>query len=223
MIKQTKRVQKESGKPAPTYELLVFLDGTEPLIWRRLLVPGNANLGWLHAVFQVAMGWTNSHLHQFICGEHQYADPKAELKQYEGDPRVLDEHKVTLIEALGATPQGFFYEYDFGDSWEHVVTVEKILPAEASAASTKAVCLGGAGACPPEDCGGLGGYAHLLKVLKNKKHPEHKSMKEWIGRPFDPEFFDAATTNDWLQKVKWPRVSDIQLGRVLMARDGYQA
>jgi hypothetical protein len=166
------------------------------------------------------MGWTNSHLHQFISGEHTYADPSAELDQFEGDPPVLDESRFTVTELLTDIHEGLVYDYDFGDSWEHIVTVEKILPGDASTSET-AVCLAGSRACPPEDCGGIGGYMELLKALKNKKHPEHRSMKEWLGRPFDPEFFDIATTNDWLRKLKWPRVTESQLRKVLMARDGY--
>jgi hypothetical protein len=204
----------------PIYQIEVFLSESEPLVRRRLQVPGNANLGWLHAVLQVAMGWTNSHLHQFVGGEHVYSDPTFELEQYEGDPPVLDERLVSLRKVLPAEGDGLFYGYDFGDSWEHLVRVTKILPAEPAAAS-KALCLEGAGACPPEDCGGIGGYMNLLKVLKNPKHREHKRMKQWLGRPFDPEAFDVAKINKFLGKLKWPRVTDAQLRKVLMARDGY--
>ena len=125
-----------------------------------------------------------------------------------------------MTELLTDIREGLVYEYDFGDSWEHIVTVEKILPVEASTSAT-AVCLAGSRACPPEDCGGIWGYEELLKALKNKKHPEHRSMKEWLGRPFDPEFFDVAKINNWLRKLKWPRVTESQLRKVLMARDGY--
>jgi Plasmid pRiA4b ORF-3-like protein len=111
---------------------------------------------------------------------------------------------------------------DLGDSWRHTVTVEKILPADASTSTIAAVCLAGSRACPPEDCGGIPGYFELLEALKDKKHPEHRSMKEWLGRPFDPEFFDVAKTNHWLKKLKWPRVTDAQLGKILMARDGHR-
>jgi hypothetical protein len=220
MIMQAKPVSERGEKAASTYQLQVLLNGTQPPIWRRLQVPGTANLGWFHAVLQVAMGWTNSHLHQFICGEHMYADPRVQLDQYEGDPPVLDEGKATLAEVLSDIKQGLVYEYDFGDSWEHIVTVEKILPVEASA-SAIAVCLAGTGACPPEDCGGIGGYVELLRALKNRKHPEHKSMKEWLGRPFDSEAFDVAKANHWLKKLKWPRVTEGQLRKILTARDGY--
>jgi hypothetical protein len=83
-----------------------------------------------------------------------------------------------------------------------------------------AVCLGGARACPPEDCGGTSGYDNLLKILRNPKHEEHESMKEWLGRPFDPQAFDIASVNTCLKNLKWPRTTESQLRKVLMARDG---
>ncbi len=220
MITQIKPASKRTRKAAATYQLQVLLTGSEPPIWRRLQVPVTANLSWFHAVLQVAMGWTNSHLHQFICGEHIYSDPTGELEQCAGDPPVLDENKFTLAELLNDVHEGLVYNYDFGDSWEHIVTVEKIVPAEASMPAI-AVCLAGSRACPPEDCGGIGGYMELLKSLKNKKHPEHRRIKEWLGRPFDPEFFDEARTNHWLRKLKWPRVTESQLRQILITRDGY--
>jgi hypothetical protein len=220
MIKQLKHVSKRREKAPAIYQLQILLSGSEPPIWRRVRVPATANLGWLHAVLQVTMGWTNSHLHQFISGERTFSDPESALDQFEGDPPVLDENKFTLAGLLKDVPEGLIYEYDFGDSWEHVVTLEKILPADAST-SALAVCLAGSRACPPEDCGGLGGYERLLKILKNNKHPEHRSMKEWLGRPLNPEFFDETKTNLWLRKLKWPRVSEGQLRQILMARDGY--
>ena len=112
---------------------------------------------------------------------------------------------------------------------DRVVTVTTVAPDvipvfEAGPASggTAARCLDGAGACPPEDCGGIYGYVEMLKALKNPKHPEHKSMKEWLGgRAIDPKSFDLAKINFWLGKLKWPRVTEIQLRKVLMGRDNY--
>jgi hypothetical protein len=146
MIKQVGPIARPASNV--TYQVEVFLNGTEPMIWRRLQLPGSANLGWLHAVLQVAMGWTNSHQHQFICGEHVYADPAAQLSEYEGDPPVLDETKPLLAEILSDIKDGLVYDYDFGDSWEHIVTVEKIAPVGRSRVMS-AVCLAGSGACPP--------------------------------------------------------------------------
>jgi hypothetical protein len=82
------------------------------------------------------------------------------------------------------------YEYDFGDSWEHTLEFEGSRPAEAG--KEYPVCLEGARACPPEDCGGVWGYADLVKAIGSKRHPRHKELLEWLGGTFDPEAFDAA-------------------------------
>ena len=206
---------------APVYHLKVVLSGPNAPIWRQLQVPGNANLGWLHAVIQVAMGWTNSHLHQFKVGGLFYSNPRHHFAEYEGDPEILDESKATLQQLAPSAKDTLGYQYDFGDSWEHTITVEKVLPPGLEALMT-ALCLDGARACPPEDCGGIWGYDNLLKILKNQKHPEHKTMKDWLGRPLDAEAFDLAKANRWLRKLKWPRVTEAQLRKVLMGRDGYQ-
>lgn len=206
---------------AQTYQIHVLLRATQPPIWRRLQVPGNANLSWLHAVLQVAIGWTNSHLHQFICAEQVYTDPSAELESYGGDRAVLDESKAKLADVLPEIGNGMSYGYDFGDSWTHLIEVENILPAPLLSTTT-ASCLAGARACPPEDCGGPWGYEELLKALKNRKHPEHKNMKEWLGRPFNVEEFDPTKTTALLRKLKWPNVTEGQLRKVLMAQDGYR-
>lgn len=113
-----------------------------------------------------------------------------------------------------------FAFYDFGDGWQHDIVVTGLLPATADSPKV-AFCIEGGGACPPEDCGGLWGYANLQKILKNKRHEEHRRMREWLGRPFDPEFFSAQRTNAWLRKLKWPNVTDNQLCKILMGRDGY--
>ena len=206
---------------APLYHLKVVLIGTKPPIWRRLQVPGNANLGWLHAVLQVAMGWTNSHLHQFRAGELLYSDLRHNAPEFEGEPKILDEHKATLQQVAPQRKDHLGYEYDSGDSWEHRITVEKILPPDPTAAM-RARCPDGARACPPEDCGGIWGYHNLLKIIQNPKHAEHASMMEWLGAGFDPEAFHADEADTYLHKLKWPRVTEDQLRKVLMARDDYR-
>jgi hypothetical protein len=205
---------------APAYQLKIVLLGSQPLVWRRLQVPGNASLAWLHAAIQMAMGWTNSHLHHFLTREARYSNPRHCDEMGFGGKPDRDESKATLMQVAPAKGAKFGYEYDFGDSWEHQIAVEKILPPDPKA-GTAAVCLGGARACPPEDCGGVWGYANLLEILKNPKHPEHQDMKEWVGGFFDAEAFDPAHVNLWLRKLKWPRVTDEQLRKVLMGRDNY--
>jgi hypothetical protein len=109
------------------HQLKIELIGIEPPVWRRLLVRSDMNLGLLHTVIQVAMGWTNSHLHQFRIGDQACSDPAFQLDEYEGDPPVLNENKVSLAAAAPRQKDVLGYEYDFGDSWHHQVTVEKIL------------------------------------------------------------------------------------------------
>jgi hypothetical protein len=204
---------------APVYHLKVALEGIAPPIWRRLQVPGSASLGWLHAVIQVAMGWTNSHLHQFTVGKRVYSDPSFDLDEFEDNPRVFDENTTPLSEVALRVKSTFAYEYDFGDSWHHRVTVEKILAPDA-AVMGRAQCLDGERACPPEDCGGVWGYGDLLEIIMDPKHEEYESMMEWLGGGFDPEAFDRGRVNKYLRSLEWPRTTDGQLAGVLMRRDG---
>jgi len=203
---------------ALVYQLKIVLLGAKPPIWRRLQVPGDANLGWLHAVVQTAMGWTNSHLHHFLTQDARYADPGMNEDPFLDESPDRNENEFTLMQIAPEAGTRFGYEYDFGDSWEHEITVEKILP---PGEGKTAQCMAGAGACPPEDCGGIWGYAELLKALKNPRHPEHKHMKEWLGGPLDPVAFDKEEINLWLGKLKWPRVTEAHLRNVLMGRDDY--
>lgn len=218
----TRKKSARAKSVASIYQLEVVLDYSRPRIWRRIQVPGNANLGWLHAVIQVAMGWTNSHLHQFNVGEQICSDPAFELDGGMMDsPKVLDEKRAILATVAPHEGDVLVYDYDFGDSWQHRVTVEKILPPDAAMAKI-ARCVDGARACPPENCGGVPGYENLLAILKNPKHREHESMLDWLGGRFDAEAFDLAKTNAFLPLLKWPAVTGTQLAKVLMARDGYR-
>ena len=128
---------------APIYQLKVVLLGSDPPVWRRRQVPSDASLDWLHAVRQVAIGWTNSHLHQFRVGKDGYSDTRQHFAEYQGDPEILEARKFTLRQIAPREQDAFGYEYDFGDSWEHEITVDKILPPDAAAATT-ALCLDGA-------------------------------------------------------------------------------
>jgi hypothetical protein len=216
----------KSRQPNPQafgiYQLEVKLVGTEPAVWRRLQVRGDMPLDLLHAVLQVAMGWTNSHLHHFIAGRERFSDPTINGEpEFMDEERDLDERKVTLEEVAPMANVRLIYEYDFGDSWQHTVTVESTGWA-GSAQQPFAQCLDGARACPPEDCGGIWGYANLLKVIKHPKHEEYQSMMEWLGGKFDPRAFDLAKTNEFLAKLRWPHTRMTKLAQVLMERDGYR-
>ena len=156
--------------------------------------PGSLRLDKLHVVFQEAMGWTNSHLHQFRIGDVLYG------MHFEDWPdEELHEAEFKLADVTHAGER-FRYDYDFGDSWEHEVLVER---ADTIRPALKfAVCLDGANACPPEDCGGTGGYADFLEALANPAHEEHEQYRQWAGEDFNPEAFDLAATNAALQRLR---------------------
>ena len=217
-----KRAASKPATPEALYQICVILTDIEPDIWRQIQVPSNATLDWLRAVLQVAMGWTNSHLHHF-CADRTYygpTGPDADPFGFGDTSNQLDERKFTLRQLAPAEGASFFYEYDFGDSWLHEVRVEKILPPDPKQ-KAYAVCLDGANKCPPEDCGGAPGYLDILEVLGDPTHPDHRDTMEWLGDTFDPQEFNAKTLNTSLKKLKWPHVTAEQLAVVLMARDGY--
>lgn len=178
------------------YQLKVTLLGAKPPIWRRLLVPAEMRLGTLHDVIQIAMGWENAHLHQFVSGNTFYGVQEGGFLADE----VEDENRYKISDLLSAEKQKCRYEYDFGDSWDHEILLEKILPPETSGQLPR--CLKGARACPPEDCGGIWGYVGLLEALSDPKHPEHQEMLEWLGGPLDAEAFDLKAVNFTLASMK---------------------
>jgi hypothetical protein len=173
------------------YEIKVQLRGvTKPPVWRRLRIPADLSLGRLHEVIQGAMGWDNSHLHVFSDGRSQYGLP-------DGDLDFQDEWTISLSQLLGSVGDKVSYTYDFGDNWEHDITLEKILPAGAGA--TGVVCTAGSGACPPEDCGGVWGYEDLKATLADPGAERHDEMLEWLGLDsgddFNPKEFSAENVN----------------------------
>ncbi len=174
------------------YQLKVTLLGLKPPVWRRVLVPGDVNLAGLHCVIQYVMGWSNSHLHMFHVGKTRYAPRMPDWDDVE------DEKKVILRDVAPKTGSKFFYEYDMGDSWGHEIRVEAIT--STAAEPQRPECLAGAGACPPEDCGGIGGYEDLLAALRDPKHEQHTEMVDWVGEGFDPAAFNLAAANKALGK-----------------------
>jgi len=181
----TKTRAREPAHPQ-AYELKVTLRGIRPPIWRRFRVRDDITLGKLHDLLQVIMGWTDSHLHQFVSKGIYYGQPDPEF------PRQ-DEGKVHLRDVLRKPKDRLMYEYDFGDSWDHDLVLERVLPHEARARYPLIVA--GKRACPPEDCGGIPGYYRLLEALANSADPEHQELLEWVGGSFDPEAFDVGTLN----------------------------
>ncbi len=176
------------------YQIKVTLRHSKPPIWRRLLVPGSATLFDLHKIIQVAMGWTNSHLHQFVIASEYYSIPSDE----DWEP-VIDERAFKLADLVPTEQSRFVYEYDFGDSWEHEIMVEKILPPNPQAQYP--YCVKGKRACPPEDVGGVWGFAVFLEAMKDPEHEEHESYVRWWGGPYDPAALDLDDVNRGLQNI----------------------
>lgn len=178
-------------------QLKVTLNKSEPLIWRRVFVPVTVTFFDLHHIIQIAMGWTNSHLFEFKVGDATigYKD-----EQLEGFENVIDANEVRLAKVLKEEGMSFSYLYDFGDYWRHTITVEDIL--SPSPRKVYPGCISGQLRCPPEDCGGIGGFYDMLEILKDKKHPQYKQIKTWVGKGYDPEEFDLAKINKELPKYR---------------------
>ena len=145
-----------------TYQVLVDLKKITPKIWRRLLIPSDLLLSDFHKVIQTSMGWTNSHLHQFIKDDTFYT-VRIEADDFWNEMRNVDYKKMKVSDLLINEKDKIIYDYDFGDGWEHDVTLEKILPAGTDL--IKPTCIAGKMNCPPEDCGGVWGYHDLLSRL----------------------------------------------------------
>lgn len=172
-------------------QIKVTLDDIEPAIWRRLTVPLTFHLGQLHLIIQAAFNWWNYHLHEFNIGGLSYgAFEQVGEPDHNDDRRFFDEAQVRLLDFGHCFDLKFIYNYDFGDSWRHIVELEK--PLVLDPVPLQASCLDGARARPPEDVGGTPGYETFLEIMADRKHPEHTETKRWCGGHFDPEWFDLA-------------------------------
>src|SRR5690606_24263422 len=180
------------------YQFKITLLETRPPIWRRILVP-DETLDKLHEHIQTAMGWTNSHLHQFEIRGRLYGDPEL-LEDGFDEIEFVDSLETKLSDLFGGKRRlkKFTYTYDFGDNWEHAVEFEGLFPAEPG--KKRACCIDGKRACPPEDVGGVWGYPEFLEAIRNPEHEEHESYLEWIGGAFDPEAFSATEATKAMRK-----------------------
>jgi len=179
------------------YQLKVTLRDSKPPIWRRIEVTSDIRLSTLHQVLQVVMGWEEAHLHQFMAHGIYYGTPHPDFGF-----EVHNEQQVSLQQVVSRAKDKLIYEYDFGDSWDHELLVEKILSLDEE--KRYPVCLTGKRACPPEDCGGMWGYASLLEAIRDPEHPEHEEMMAWVGSEFDPDLFDLDEVNRELYQLTSP-------------------
>lgn len=178
-------------------QLKIELRGVKPVVWRRILVPETVTLAKLHGILQWTMGWTNSHLHEWHIAHRRYGMPDREWPEEEP---LTDDRRVRLNTFIEAGVRRFTYLYDFGDDWEHVVTVEDLVSPDPN--QPPIVCVAGANACPPEDVGGPHGYADFLKAPADPRHEEHADMLAWAGKAFDPTAFHLQATNQILKTIR---------------------
>lgn len=181
------------GQPL-VYQMKVTLLGVRPPIWRRFQIRGDSTFYQLHLVLQTLMGWKNYHLYQFDVAGVEFSDPvtAAEFGSKNAEQVRLDYFLQNNINA-------FLYEYDFCDGWRHEVVIEQQLPLVNAESSS--LCLAGERACPPENSGGVKGYATLLQVIADPDRREQAKQLLPADGGFDPEAFDVGQTNLALQDL----------------------
>lgn len=159
----------------------ITLDDVAPPVSRTLEVPLDIRLDRLHTVFQAALGWTDSHLWEMSFGRTGFGIPDTSY----GFAGPIDARKTTLARALEDTRRkSFQYLYDFGDSWDHSVRIEKVGPGNPHLTYPR--ILDATGERPPEDCGGPWGYAEKLEALSEPQHEYHEEAIEALGEAYDP-------------------------------------
>ena len=172
----------------------IELADTEPLIWREVEVATSISLKTLHAVIQAVFRWQNYHLWEFSLGKRRYGPPNNDG----WGPAVADASKVPLADLLGPRRTTIHYLYDFGDSWEHRLTVSRIGAGDPDRSYPRYV--GGERDGPPEDCGGIPGFYDKLEAAADPRHPDHAEIKEWLG-DYDPEAIDEASIKNALGRI----------------------
>ena len=170
------------------YQLKIHLVSVSPMVWRRLLVGGETTIAQLHHIVQIAMGWEDYHLHRFRIYGKEYGVGYSGGMSFTDDP-----WKVRLGDFRFRESDIFYYEYDFGDSWEHQIRVEEILDRDPKKKYPR--CIDGKRACPHEDSGGPWAYQEILHVLKRRWHPDLRFVRQNLGRGFDAAVFHRGLVN----------------------------
>ncbi|MBX9667314.1 MAG: plasmid pRiA4b ORF-3 family protein [Candidatus Obscuribacterales bacterium] len=179
---------RSKRKQKSMYKLKLTLVGAPVPIWRRVVIRGDTALNVVHDIFQITMGWWETHLHDFHAGDKRYGN----LRTADGDLSFNDETKFVLADLINAPGDSFKYVYDFGDGWMHEAVLESVLEADGDGF---VLCLGGRRACPPEDVGGVPGYMHFLNVVEDPEHEQRDEMLAWAGGSFDADSFDIRGVN----------------------------
>ena len=199
-----KKKHKSSLSKPCLITLRIELVGTTPLVWRRITLDGRSSFANLHHVIQAAMGWHDAHLHQFRINNRYIGvpDPESDAPEWHTE----DERKVFLNRVL-TDDAVFTYLYDFGDGWEHRLLVEEYDDSDdLRCGDGDAWVDAGERACPPEDCGGVGGFQDFLEKLENEPYSdESKELRVWAGLDYDPARFDRLAANAAIKRLLWNR------------------
>jgi Plasmid pRiA4b ORF-3-like protein len=211
-----KPLKSESGAESAEEIATVRIElvDTAPLIWREVEVNTSMTLKTLHTVIQSVMNWTGSHLWEFSIGKQRFGP---QLDDDWGEVRKLDAGKVRLRDVLKPHKTVIDYLYDFGDSWEHRITVTKVHPGEPGVGYPRYV--GGEYNAPPDDCGGPPGFYNTLEALADKKHPDHAYAKEWFGN-YDEAAIDESRIKKALAKLAAPQTASRKAGRAAGRKRG---
>jgi len=184
---KNKTEEKKDDKPVPSYILHISIAFSDPLIWRRVQVPGELTLAGLHNVIQKSMGWSNSHVHQFLVGKISY-EPTMNSNTLRESKR-FDEHRYELHTLEDGMQFMFTYLYDAGEGWEHEICLEEVIPPTREL--THPILLSGDRACPPETVGDIHEYTELITALETPGSKKADSLYELSGQNgFDPSLFD---------------------------------
>ena len=202
---QRKSGRRGVGSKRRVYRIKITLVDVVPSVWRIIEVPATYSFWALHVAIQDAMGWLDYHLHLFQSQDADVGtDPQIGIPDsdaFEGDPVFEAGWEVPLSRWLKHAGDTMAYTYDFGDDWQHEIVLEDV--AVPTPRTRYPRCVDGEGACPPEDCGGPGGYQELLSVLADRSHPEHDSMLEWLGGHHDPAAFDPSEVHFDDPEERW--------------------
>ena len=193
------RILTVSDDVPQIYQIKVLLEGTKPTVYRTIEIPENATFFDLHMVIQIAFNWYDAHLHEFRKENLLISDPEFYddvMYEFE-DEKLVNENKIQISEILQSPKDKIKYLYDFGDSWEHSVTLEKITDAIDGVEYPR--CIRGKRCTPPEDVGGVWGFEEFKEAMADPHHEEHESYKEWYGGDFDSEFVDFEDINEQFQ------------------------
>ncbi len=191
-----------AGAAQKIVRLRIELSDMDPPIWRRVDVPADFPLRRVHDVIQAVFDWLDYHLHQFEVGDRLYGAPEYDDGDI-GGKHLYSDRNVRLGALLDRGVERFIYRYDFGDDWEHVITVEGVLDPEDGVEYP--ILVDGARRAPPEDCGGPPGFEVFLEAMRDEAHEEHEAVMAWYGERFDPDDLELDVVEAMLGRIRASR------------------